>query len=320
MTQFNEQKSASIITVDPLFKNLLIMANNVAASKATVLVTGESGTGKELVAQYIHNNSPRNQKKMVTINCAAIPEGLIESELFGHEKGAFTGAVEKKVGRFELANQSTLLLDELGELPLHLQAKLLRALQEGEFERVGGTQPIKVNVRVIATTHRDLKEMIRKGEFREDLYYRLNVIPMHIPPLRERPGDIEHLSRFIVDAAVAQNGKEKKALTPLAIGKLKRWTWPGNVRELQNILQRAVLTSGEGLIQDFDISIPEIEEAPKRNGLTPGMTVSEAERLLIIKTLEFTDQNRTHAARMLGISIRTLRNKINEYKVEGQFE
>ncbi len=318
MTESN--RAQTIITVDPLFKNLLIMAKNVAASKATVLITGESGTGKELVARYIHGNSPRAHKRMVSINCAAVPEGLLESELFGHEKGAFTGAIERKIGKFELANESTLLLDELGELPFHLQAKLLRALQEGEVERVGGGRPIKVNVRVVATTNRDLKEMIRENKFREDLYYRLNVIPVTIPPLRERPGDLELLTKHFIDIAVQQNGVTQKTLGPQAFQKLKKWTWPGNVRELQNVLERAVLTSEYSNIGEADIHIPEVEETNILRGLAPGMTVSEVERMLILKTLDFTDQNRTHAARMLGISIRTLRNKINEYRSGGFLE
>lgn len=315
-----EMTSQTIITVDPHFKNLLIMAKNVAASKATVLITGESGTGKELVSKYIHSHSPRASRRMVSINCAAVPDGLLESELFGHEKGAFTGAIERKIGKFELAHESTLLLDELSELPLHLQAKLLRALQEGEIERLGGERPININVRVVATTNRDLKEMIRKGEFREDLFYRLNVIPLTIPPLRERPRDLDCLSRYFVDAACAANGLIRKRLSPAAFQKLRQWTWPGNVRELQNVIERSVLTTESEIIDESNVQLPEVDSDHRHMGLTPGMTVSEAEKLLILKTLDFTSQNRTHAARMLGISIRTLRNKINEYRAEGSFE
>jgi len=303
-----------IHTADPKMKKILEMADNIASSRATVLILGESGCGKELLARYIHARSPRASRKFVAINCAAVPEGLLESELFGYEKGAFTGADARKAGKFELAHESTFLLDEVSELPLMLQAKLLRVLQEGEVERLGAIQPIRVNVRVVATANRDLSEMIRRGEFREDLYYRLNVVPLEIPPLRARPRDIEMLARLFVEVSCADNGIPLKALAPESLKKLMQWSWPGNVRELQNVLERsALLAKGdevgadEILIKDF---VPRDEERVFR----PGMTVSEAEKWLIQKTLEATNQNRTKAAKMLGISIRTLRNKINEYK------
>ncbi|MCB0394107.1 MAG: sigma-54-dependent Fis family transcriptional regulator [Bdellovibrionales bacterium] len=308
MTNKDVYFDQTILTVDPLFRNMLIMAKNVASSKASVLITGESGTGKDLLVKYIHSNSPRATKKIVTVGCDSVSPLDLETEIFGHEN-KLTG--EKRIGKLELAQGSTLQIDEISALPLALQARLLRVFQESESLGSG------FNIRILATSTRDLKDLVRKGEFREDLYYRLNVIPIQIPPLRERPGDLEVLSRHFLDLISAGNGREKKVFSAQAFAKLKQWTWPGNVRELQNVISHAVLTSVNPVIQDADVHIPEIEERKSGSGLSPGMTVSEAEKLLILKTLEFTDQNRTHAARMLGISIRTLRNKINEYKLEG---
>lgn len=302
-----------IHSVDSKMKKIFEIAENIATSRAAVLISGESGTGKELLARYIHAKSPRALKRFVALNCAAVPEGLLESELFGFERGAFTGADQRKAGKFELANESTFLLDEISEMPLPLQAKLLRVLQESEVERLGGAQPVKINVRIIATTNRDLEQMVKSGQFREDLYYRLNVIPLQIPALRARPSDIEFLARHFVDTSCAENNLPSKALTDEAMLKLRQYPWPGNVRELQNAIERCVLLSPGETIGPDQILLKDVAGEPEKP-LAPGMTVGEAERLLIMKTLEFTGQNRTRAAEMLGISIRTLRNKLNEYK------
>ncbi len=308
-------------TADPEMKRLLQLAENVSSSRATVLIRGESGTGKEMLARFIHSRSPRANRRMVAVNCAAIPGELLESELFGYEKGAFTGATQSKPGKFELANESTFLLDEISEMPLVLQAKLLRVIQEGEVERLGAKAPVRVNVRLIATTNRDLEEMVRLGQFREDLFYRLNVIPIHLPPLRTRPADIDLLARFFVEVSAHMNGKPPKRLSDDALAKLREWRWPGNVRELENVIERSVLMSPGDVIRAEDIMIQarptdEVLQPTSRGPeLRPGMTISEAERQLIMKTLEYTNQNRTRAAQMLGISIRTLRNKLHEYGV-----
>ena len=309
-------ESEELKTSDPEMRRILQLAENVAASRATVLICGESGTGKEVLARFIHSKSPRASRRLVAINCAAIPAELLESELFGFERGAFTGAAQAKPGKFELANDSTFLLDEISEMPLLLQAKLLRVLQEGEVERLGAKHPTKVNVRVVATTNRDLAAMVRAGQFREDLYYRLNVIPLRIPPLRSRPRDIDLLARFFVEVSAHMNGKSPKHLSPASLAKLLAWKWPGNVRELENVIERSVLISQSEEISAEEIAINGFEiEAPKteQEEFAPGMTISEAERRLIMKTLEYTNHNRTRAAQMLGISIRTLRNKLHEY-------
>jgi transcriptional regulator with PAS, ATPase and Fis domain len=310
----SEADSTFIQTADPKMKKILEIAEGVAQSRATILITGESGTGKELLARFLHAKSPRRLKRLVAINCAAVPEGLLESELFGFERGAFTGADQRKIGKFEQAHQSSFLLDEVSEMPLLLQAKLLRVLQEGEVERLGGQAPIKINVRVIATTNRPLEQMVREGSFREDLYYRLNVIPMQIPPLRSRPLDIEVLSRHFADVSSQQNGLPARTFTSAALERLLSYPWPGNIRELQNIVERSVLLCPDQKISPDQVVLPELATPPAHQ-LAAGMTVTEAERLLIMKTLEFTGQNRTRAAEMLGISIRTLRNKLHEYKV-----
>jgi transcriptional regulator with GAF, ATPase, and Fis domain len=296
------------------------MAENVAPSRATVLIYGESGTGKELLARFIHERSTRRARRMVAVNCAAVPDGLLESELFGYERGAFTGAQGAKPGKFELAHESTFLLDEVSEMPLLLQAKLLRVVQEGEVERLGATAPTKVSVRLVATTNRDLAQMVRAGQFREDLYYRLNVIPLRVPPLRSRPRDIERLARAFAEASAAANGKPSKKISDGAMDKLMRWSWPGNVRELENVIERATLTSEGAMIlaEEICVSGPHErgESAFSGHELRAGMTIDEAERRLILKTLEHTRQNRAQAARLLGISIRTLRNKLHEYRVD----
>jgi len=308
----------SILTCDPKLREVLKIAESVAQSKATVLIKGESGTGKELAARFIHKKSARAQNKFVAINCAALPDGLLESELFGYEKGAFTGAVASKPGKFELASDGTLLLDEMSEMALPLQGKLLRAIQEGEIERLGGRSSIKVNTRIIATTNRDLKQMVREGKFREDLYYRLNVIPLEIPPLRHRIRDIELLTQHFIQLSNLMNQRNVKGVSSEALQRLQRYRWPGNVRELENIVERAVLLCAGDIINESDLDQVNIEDKKFVSDLMPGMTVSEAERSLILKTLEYTRQNRTQAARLLGISIRTLRNKINEYKISGE--
>ncbi len=303
-----------IHSTDPSMRKLLKTAETVAHARATVLISGESGTGKELLARYIHSRSPRSLEKFIAVNCAAVPEGLLESELFGYEKGAFTGAFQRKLGKFEMANNSTFLLDEISEMPLILQAKLLRVLQEGEVERLGGNGPIRVNVRLIATTNRSLEDMVKMGQFRQDLLYRLQVVPLHIPPLRDRPRDIQILAEHFLEVFCATSGMPLKSITPSALRKLMSWKWPGNVRELQNVIERsALLAKGERLDEE-NVIISCEEKKTESAMLVPGMTVAEAEKALILKTLAFTRQNRSEAAQMLGISVRTLRNKLNEYR------
>lgn len=304
-----------IYTQNYKMKKLIELIDKVASSRSTILLQGESGTGKELFSRYIHAKSARNNNRFYAINTAAVPENLLESELFGYEKGAFTGASQRKIGKFEQANGSTLLLDEISEMPLVLQAKILRVLQENEIERVGGTESIPVNVRLVAATNRNLGELVREGKFREDLYYRLNVIPVTIPPLRSRLDDIGILSPVFIESVCRQNNIDFKILSNEALEKLKKWQWPGNVRELKNILERSCLLSAGNTISAEEIIIENYKEF-NSDELQPGMTVSKAEKLLILKTLDYTKQNRTHAADLLGISVRTLRNKINEYKCD----
>ncbi len=312
-----------IISNDLAFKKVIQTAANVATSKATILITGESGTGKELLARFIHEKSSRHGKRLIAINCAAVPEGLLESELFGYERGAFTGAVAQKMGKIELAGGSTLLLDEISEMPLPLQAKLLRVLQEEEVDRLGGRIPINVDLRVIATTNRDLRSLVKEGKFREDLYYRLNVIPLYIPALRERPFDIGLLTDHFVKVSVILNNKSIKTISPEAISKLQSWVWPGNVRELENVIERAVLLCNSDEIRPDNISIENDQGIPlshQKMSLISGLTLAEMEKRLIIQTLTETNQNRTKAAQILGISIRTLRNKLSEYRAESEIQ
>ncbi len=312
------QLERPIITGDGGMRRLLDMAEKVARSRATVLITGESGTGKELFARFIHTQSDRAAGPFVAVNCAALPENLLESEMFGHEKGAFTGAVARKEGRFELANGGTVLLDEISEMDLALQAKLLRVLQEGEIDRVGGRRPVPVDVRVVATSNRNLKEWVAQGRFRQDLYYRLNVIPLHIPPLRDRRGDINLLTRHFLEKFSRMGGSPTPRIAPEAEARLGQAQWPGNVRELENVIERACLLCNDGVI-DTDALLFD-QEADSQKTVTPDAPVSEfttlkdMERAMIFKTLDDTSGNRTQAAKILGISVRTLRNKLSEYR------
>jgi DNA-binding NtrC family response regulator len=313
-------ESRALLTQDPGMIRLLSTIEAVASSQATVLIQGESGTGKELLARFIHNRSPRAHRPFIAVNCAALPDGLLESELFGHERGAFTGALIKKIGKFEMAHTGTLLLDEISEMNLNLQAKLLRVLQEREVDRIGGRDPVSVNIRVIATTNRALYREVEQGRFREDLYYRLNVFPVMVPPLRERAVDIPLLARNFVGQSAMRNGLAQPTLSESASAHLQRLVWKGNVRELENVMERAVLLAGHGPIlpehcppeRSGDMAVPSTHPPQPLNG-----SLWEMERELIFKTLARVKENRTHAAKELGISIRTLRNKLREYR-EGE--
>jgi len=303
-----------IVSRDPAMRRVLEIAETVASSRAPVLIQGESGTGKELLARYLHDAGSRRGKPFVAVNCAALPRELLESELFGHERGAFTGALQRKPGKFELAQGGTILLDEVSEMELPLQAKLLRVLQEYEVDRVGGLAPVPVDVRVVATTNRRLRDLVERGRFREDLFYRLMVVPLVIPPLRERPGDIELLAEHFVRRFA---GSRRLELSPEARTALRARRWPGNVRELEHAIERAVLLARGPAISADDLRDPEgaaLVIGPE--GLA-GSTVADVERRLILETLRHTRNNRTHAARLLGISIRTLRNKLAEYRQQG---
>jgi len=307
-----------IITEDPEMLKMLKMARVVAASQATVMIEAESGTGKELLARFIHDSSPRAHQAFVAINCAAVPEALLESELFGFEKGAFTGAFEKKAGRFELAQNGTLLLDEVGEMQLSLQAKLLRVLQEREVDVLGSKAPLPIDIRVIATTNRPLLAAVKDGHFREDLYYRLNVFPLRIPPLRERLADIPALADHFIRETAKINQTKLTSISEEALSELKEMSWRGNVREFENVMARALLLAGGDEIEPEHLLFAEtMHEAPHHTTASPlhktATTVRETERQLILDTLAQVSGNRTHAARILDISIRTLRNKLREY-------
>ncbi len=302
-----------LITANAGMKKIVELAGKLAASDITVLIEGESGTGKELLARHIHKSSGRVDKPFVAVNCAAIPDNLLESELFGHEKGAFTGAVDRKKGKFELAHGGTILLDEIGEMPLLLQAKLLRALQEKEIDRVGGKSPVPVDVRVIATTNRDLWAECEGGRFREDLYYRLNVFPVNVPPLRERPEDIEALSNHFIRTYSLLAGKQTEGIHPAAMAVLKARKWRGNIRELQNVIHRAVFLAKSPLIEESDFMFEQVKCRPDD---APAGKIRDVERQLIMDTLKGVDGNRTMAARILGVSVRTIRNKLKEYGVK----
>lgn len=379
------EESQQILTRDPRMQQVLKLAEQVAPSDASVLITGDSGTGKELMARFLHVKSRRSEKPFVSVNCAAIPDNLLESELFGHEKGAFTGALTRRIGKFEEADGGTLLLDEISEMDVRLQAKLLRAIQEREIDRVGGTTPVRVNIRVLATSNRNMEESVKKGDFREDLFFRLNVVNVQLPSLKERPKDIGLLAEFFAEKYAEANGMPKKRLAPDALARLEAHHWRGNIRELENTIHRGVLLSLSDIIGADAIHLtyesdspaatvstaaqrltanapsqpkapePPVEDAmdmlealpfPSRSLGSPGgtipttdaqpdrddaaenamiagtaslvgRTVAEVERDLILDTLSHTLGNRTHAATILGISIRTLRNKLKQYSEEG---
>ena len=310
------RKKFEIITQNKDLEKLLEIAKDVADSKASIFIQGESGTGKELFARYIHHHSSRKDEPFVAVNCAALPENLLESELFGHEKGAFTGAISRKKGKFELANHGTLLLDEVTEMDYQLQSKLLRVLQEREIDRIGGMDPVPVDVRFLATTNRDIEKQIEVGKFREDLHYRLNVIPLHLPPLRERKDDIPLLAEHFIKKYCELDNRSVKGLKDEAIASLVQMTWKGNVRELENIIERAVLMCKEDLISNKDLFLSEENKQPDfvTQRIAPSVSLKEMEKKVILNTLDHTNGNRTHAAEILGISVRTLRNKMNEYR------
>lgn len=301
-----------LVGKSPLMRNVYRIISKVAPTKSSVLIYGETGTGKELVARAIHYLSPRRNRPFIKLNCAALPEELLESELFGYEKGAFTGAAEKKEGRFELAHTGTLLLDEISETSHKFQTKLLRVLQEEEFERVGGTKTIKVDVRIIATTNRDLKKAVENGKLREDLYYRLNVVPIHLPPLRERKEDIPLLANHFLKKYNHQNGRKVKGFTKDCMELMMGYNWPGNVRELENTIQRALIMSEGEFLTAEDLSL--IINSDLKADLCIGeMSLEELERIVIRDTLRKVNGNRTRAAEILGVSVRTIRNKIKKY-------
>jgi len=337
---------AQIVGSHLTINRVLALAKQVAPSKATVLVSGESGTGKEVFARYLHEWSGRNAGPFIAVNCAALPEHLLESELFGHEKGSFTGALGRKLGKFELAHCGTILLDEISEMDLALQAKLLRVLQEGEIDRVGGVETIKVDVRIIATTNRNLDDWVKEGKFRQDLFFRLNVIPLRLPALRERGDDVIELANYFIKLYIREYSLTPTVLSEKAITWLKQYDFPGNVRELQNLMERAVLlTNGkaidpvhflldpdtwplfldenmenpDGTVQSQENSSDDNQAAMNNAQAFSGALIPlhEMERIMILKGLDVTSGNRTQAAEILGISVRTLRNKLNEYRLQG---
>ena len=335
-----------MISADPAMKAVLQLADQVARSEASILITGERGVGKEVMARYMHDHSRRSEKPFISVNCAAIPDNLLESELFGHEKGAFTGAVARRIGKFEEADGGTLLLDEISEMDARLQAKLLRAIQERVIDRVGGSKPVPVNIRIIATSNRDLAKAVAEGTFREDLLYRLNVVNLRLPALRERPGDIGVLADHFIKKYAAANGVPERPMSARARQAISAHRWPGNVRELENAMHRAVLLATGPEIDVDAIRLPDGQPLtaegggmmgtaavgnPYGGGVAAraaqaadavtrsfvGQTVAAMEKTLILDTLTHCLGNRTHAANILGISIRTLRNKLNEYAEEG---
>ncbi len=340
------EENNTMIAGDEVMKRVLQLADKIAPSEATVMITGESGTGKEVMSRYIHKKSKRKDGPFIAVNCAAIPENLLESELFGHEKGAFTGASARRIGKFEESHGGTLLLDEVSEMHPMLQAKLLRAIQEKEITRIGSNDAVKVDVRIVATSNRNLQDSVSKGEFREDLYFRLNVVNIALPALRERPSDIIPLAQFFSDKFAEANGIDKKKISPDGQAKLKAYHWRGNIRELENTMHRAILMSLDPEIEADAIAVQADgfssgtgaaaapSRAPDPAGVSSagaaktvvnpggvenlvGRTIADVERDMILNTLDHCLGNRTHAATILGISIRTLRNKLNQYKDEG---
>ncbi len=335
------EETQSLIFASAAMSKVIAMADQVAPSDASVMITGESGTGKEVIARYIHKKSKRASGPMISVNCAAIPENLLESELFGYEKGAFTGAVSRRIGKFEEADGGTILLDEISEMDMRLQAKLLRVLQEREVDRIGGKQPVKVNIRVLATSNRVMQDAVKKGTFREDLYFRLNVIPVNIPSLRDRREDIQPLAEHFIEKYSKANGVAVRKMTDASINKLNQYSWPGNVRELENSMHRTVLLATGSAIEPEAIFLQGSNEQafvaaggsairtsspapasgagntmPTNTGMV-GRTVDSVEQELILDTLSHCLGNRTHAANILGISIRTLRNKLKQYSEQG---
>ena len=323
------EENSEFIHTDPAMTAVIQMADQVAPSNASILITGPSGTGKEMMARYLHMKSKRREGPFIAVNCAAIPENLLESELFGHEKGAFTGAVARRIGKFEEAGGGTLLLDEISEMDPRLQAKLLRAVQEREIDRIGSNKPVKIDVRILATSNRHMEEEVAKGNFREDLYFRLNVVSLDLPPLKDRPDDIIALARHFASKYSEANGLPARGLGDDAQAKLLAYTWPGNVRELENTMHRAVLlASGDAIGASAILTSSSKSVGAPTNpaagvgsaqnvGDLVGRTVSDVERELIINTLNHCLGNRTHAANILGISIRTLRNKLKQYNDDG---
>lgn len=334
------EEPSAMIAGDPAMKQVIQMADKIAPSEATVLITGESGTGKEVMSRHIHKKSKRSGGTFIAVNCAAIPENLLESELFGHEKGAFTGAAGRRIGKFEEAHGGTLLLDEVTEMHPLLQAKLLRAIQEREITRIGSNDPVKVDVRILATSNRNMEQAVEKGQFREDLYFRLNVVNIRLPALRERPSDIVPLAQFFADKYAEANGVPKKKMAADTESKLKAYPWRGNIRELENTMHRAILISLEDMLEPEAVQLQDSAftaggaqkdiQPQKQEGASPkslqnpgaveslvGRSIADVEREMIVNTLNHTLGNRTHAAKILGISIRTLRNKLSQYKDEG---
>jgi len=328
------EETQSVVFTSAAMTKVIALADQIAPSDASIMITGESGTGKEVIARYIHKKSKRNGNIMISVNCAAIPENLLESELFGYEKGAFTGAVSRRIGKFEEADGGTILLDEISEMDMRLQAKLLRVLQEREVDRVGGSKPIKVNIRILATSNRNMIEAVKKGTFREDLYFRLNVIALEMPSLRDRKEDIKPLAEHFVEKYSKANGVPARKLSESAIVKMQTYGWPGNVRELENSMHRSVLlATGEKIEPDAIMLQGMSDPAPApvaatASGNSPkpssgntgglvGRTVDSVEQELILDTLNYCLGNRTHAANILGISIRTLRNKLKQYNDQG---
>lgn len=312
-----------VVSCDPTTLALFQRVKCIARSDASVLVRGESGTGKEVVARYIHRHSTRSRGPFVAVNCAAIPEQLLESELFGHERGAFSGALTQRIGKLEAAQNGTILLDEISEMDRKLQAKLLRAIQEREIDRVGGRNPVRLNVRIVATTNVDLEAEIKKGTFRADLYFRLNVVGVRVPSLRDRPADIPALAEHFLYKYGHNDSRFRSRLSSAAIAALAAYSWPGNVRELENTIHRAVVLSDGDRISSEMLELESAAEPQFRNNgpqmrfATTGKTLQALERDAILGSLEMTGGNRTRAALMLGLSIRSLRNKINEYSAEG---
>jgi two-component system response regulator AtoC len=313
-----EHKFQNMIGKSKIMKEIFDLVQSVAVARSTVMITGDSGSGKEMVARAIHYCSNRAEGPFVKLNCAALPETLVESELFGYEKGAFTDAKKTHRGRFELAHGGTLLLDEISEMPLNLQSKLLRVIQEREFERVGSSQTIAVDVRVLATSNRNLKEYIAEGRFREDLYYRLNVIPIHLPSLRERKEDIPLLIDHFIKKYEAENAKTIRGISQHALRMLIKYNWPGNVRELENMIERAVVTTRSDALteNDFPVEIAVGEVDLGDVGLRVPMKLEDGSKYLILKTLEKFNGNKTKAAEALGVSARTIRNKLQEYQIK----